>query len=141
MGCRRCACDAEACLRARRIHHLNLTPSGGEKAVSVDYGRSVSLRQLKWLTIVAPLAFLAVLDFTRRLVAPERLPGWIGDVLVAAIVLAAVLVFSDTIFGRIERMQASLERQNRELPARSACPRPTRLCGRCWRCRSSRPDA
>ena len=85
--------------------------------MSVDYGRSVSLRQLKWLTIVAPLAFLAVLDFTRRLVAPERLPGWIGDVLVAAIVLAAVLVFSDTIFGRIERMQASLERQNRELLA------------------------
>ncbi len=77
----------------------------------------MSLRQLKWLTIVGPLVFLAVIDFARRALQPANPQSWTGDVLVGATVLAAALMFSDTVFGRIERMQASLERQNRELLA------------------------
>ena len=77
----------------------------------------MSLRQLKWLTIVGPLLFLAVVDFARRTLQPANPQSWTEDVLVAAVVLAAMLVFSDTVFGRIERMQASLARQNRELLA------------------------
>jgi nitrate/nitrite-specific signal transduction histidine kinase len=84
---------------------------------AVGYGRSVSLRQLKLMTIVAPLVFLLVVDFGRRLINPEWLPAWVGEVLVIGIVLAAVLGFSATVFGRVEQMQASLERQNRELLA------------------------
>ena len=77
----------------------------------------MSLRQLKWLTIVGPLVFLAVIDFARRTLQSDGPQSWTGDVLVGAIVLAAALMFSDTVFGRIERMQASLARQNRELLA------------------------
>lgn len=77
----------------------------------------MSLRQLKWLTIVGPLLFLAVVDFARRTLQPANSEGLTGDVLVGSIVLAAALVFSDTVFGRIEGMQASLARQNRELLA------------------------
>jgi nitrate/nitrite-specific signal transduction histidine kinase len=77
----------------------------------------VSLRQLKWTTIVAPLAFLALVDYLRRTLQLDFLQAWPGDVLIGGIVLFGVLLFSETVFGRIERMQARLEQQNRELLA------------------------
>jgi nitrate/nitrite-specific signal transduction histidine kinase len=83
----------------------------------VGYGREVSLRQLKWLTIVVPVAFLGLIVVARRLVGPEQAPGWLLDLLLAGVVLLAALWFSGNVFERIEQMQASLERQNRELLA------------------------
>lgn len=77
----------------------------------------MSLRQLKWTTIIAPLVFLLAIDLVRRTLAPELMRAWPGDLLVAGIVLFAALIFSETVFGRIERMQARLARQNRELLA------------------------
>jgi len=77
----------------------------------------VSLRQLKWTTILAPLMFLAVVDFLGRTVLPDLLQAWPGDILLAGIILFATLLFSETIFGRIERMQNRVEQQNRELLA------------------------
>src|SRR5918911_1611408 len=77
----------------------------------------MSLRQLKWTTVIAPLVFLALVDYVRRTVQPELLQAWPGEVLLAGVVLFATLLFSETIFGRIERMQARLEQQNRELLA------------------------
>jgi hypothetical protein len=77
----------------------------------------VSLRQLKWTTIVGPLVFLALIDFLRRTVLPEPLRGWLGEILLGGIILFATLLFSETIFGRIERMQKRVEQQNRELLA------------------------
>jgi nitrate/nitrite-specific signal transduction histidine kinase len=75
----------------------------------------MSLRQLKWTTIVAPLVFLIVVDLVRRNLQPELMQSWPGELLVAGVVLFGVLLFSETVFGRIERMQARLGRQNREL--------------------------
>jgi len=77
----------------------------------------VSLRQLKWTTVVAPLAFLALVDYVRRTFQLDFLLAWPGDVLIGGSVLFGVLLFSETVFGRIERMQARLEQQNRELLA------------------------
>ncbi|MBV8715935.1 MAG: GAF domain-containing protein [Chloroflexi bacterium] len=77
----------------------------------------MSLRQLKWTTILAPLAFLVLVDALRRTVRVDFLQAWPGDLLIGGIVLFAVLLFSETVFGRIERMQARLEQQNRELLA------------------------
>ena len=59
---------------------------------------------MKWTTIVAPLVFLAAIDFLRRTVLPELLQAWPGEILLAGIILFATLMFSETIFGRIERM-------------------------------------
>jgi nitrate/nitrite-specific signal transduction histidine kinase len=78
---------------------------------------SVTLRQLKWITIVGPLVFLALIDYIRHALQPEMLQAWPGDLLIGGVVLFAVLMFSETVFGRIERMQARLERQNSELLA------------------------
>jgi signal transduction histidine kinase len=77
----------------------------------------VSLRQLKWTTIVAPLVFLALIDFLRRTVLPDLLQSWPGEILLAGLILFATLLFSETIFGRIERIQARVEQQYRELLA------------------------
>jgi signal transduction histidine kinase len=85
--------------------------------VASGYGPGVSLRQLKWTTIIAPLVFLAVVDLIRRNLQPELMQSWPGELLVAGVVLFGVLLFSETVFGRIERMQARLGRQNRELLA------------------------
>lgn len=75
----------------------------------------MSLRQLKWTTIGAPLLFLALIDYLRRTLQLDFLQAWPGDVLIAGVVLFGVLLFSESVFGRIERMQARLEQQNREL--------------------------
>jgi GAF domain-containing protein len=77
----------------------------------------VSLRQLKWLTVLVPIAFLALVDAVRRALQPELMLSWVGEVLVGGVVLFGALLFSETIFGRIERMQARLALQNRELLA------------------------
>jgi nitrate/nitrite-specific signal transduction histidine kinase len=77
----------------------------------------VSLRQLKWTTIVGPLLFLLAIDILRRTVLPELLEGWPGEILLAGIILFATLLFAETIFGRVERMQKRVEQQNRELLA------------------------
>jgi nitrate/nitrite-specific signal transduction histidine kinase len=85
--------------------------------VATGYGSGMTLRQLKWTTIVAPLVFLAVVDLIRRNLQPELMQSWPGELVVAGVVLFGVLLFSETVFGRIERMQARLGRQNRELLA------------------------
>src|SRR5918912_2191761 len=77
----------------------------------------MSLRRLKWTTVVAPLLFLAAVDYARRTFQVELLQAWPGEILLAGVVLFATLLFSETVFGRIERMQVRLSQQNRELLA------------------------
>ena len=83
----------------------------------ITHTSDVSLRQLKWTTIIAPLAFLVLVEYLRRTVHVDILESWPGDVVIVGVVLFGVLLFSETVFGRIERMQARLEQQNRELLA------------------------
>jgi nitrate/nitrite-specific signal transduction histidine kinase len=101
------------------VHHA---PRGGLDAYPPGWAEItdthvVSLRQLKWTTIIAPLAFLLLVDYVRRTLQIDFLQAWPGDVLIGGVVLFAVLLFSETVFGRIERMQARLAQQNRELLA------------------------
>jgi nitrate/nitrite-specific signal transduction histidine kinase len=77
----------------------------------------VSLRQLKWITVVGPLVFLALVDAVRHTIDPNLLHAWPGTIMIGGVVLFATLLFSETIFGRIERMQVRLAQQNRELLA------------------------
>jgi nitrate/nitrite-specific signal transduction histidine kinase len=77
----------------------------------------ITLVQLKWITILAPLAFLGALEFVRWWSGPGLLTSWPGYVLLAGIVLLGVLLFSQTIFSVIERLQQRLRQQNHELLA------------------------
>jgi len=77
----------------------------------------MSLRRLKWLSILSPLAFLALVEVSRSLVFPGLFSSWPGYVLFAGIVLIGMLFFSEAIFAVIDRTQGRLEQKNRELLA------------------------
>jgi signal transduction histidine kinase len=77
----------------------------------------MTLRQLKWLTIGAPLAFLLAVVVTGRFLAPDLIWSWLGILALLAITLFAALGFSETVFGIIDGIQARQAKQNRELLA------------------------
>ena len=77
----------------------------------------MTLRQLKWLAILAPLLFLAALEAVRQLTAPEFFRAWPGYVLLAGIVLVGALFFAEATFTVVGRLQARLAAQNQELLA------------------------
>jgi signal transduction histidine kinase len=72
-------------------------------------------RTLRWLTIVAPLLFLAVVDVLRHQVWPDLLHPWPGFVVVLALVGVAAWQFSRAVFDHIDRMERQIVAQNREL--------------------------
>jgi nitrate/nitrite-specific signal transduction histidine kinase len=78
---------------------------------------AMTLSRLKWITILAPLLFLGVLDLFRWWIAPGLFSSWPGYFLMGGVALAAVMGFSQTIFSVIERLQHRLRKQNQELLA------------------------
>jgi signal transduction histidine kinase len=72
-------------------------------------------RTLRWLTVAAPLLFLALVDVLRHQVWPELLHPWPGFLVVLAVVAGAAWLFSRAVFDRIEQMEQQIVRQNREL--------------------------
>ena len=72
-------------------------------------------RTLRWLTVAAPLLFLAAVDLLRHQVWPELLHPWPGYLIVLALVGVAAWLFSRAVFDRIERMERRIVGQNHEL--------------------------
>jgi signal transduction histidine kinase len=92
--------------------------SGRESGATLSTGiKRTRLQRLKWLAVLAPVAFLGTLEAVRRLAFPSFWDSWPGYLLLGAIALLATLAFAEAIFGVIGRMQASLAQQNRELLA------------------------
>src|SRR5919202_2955857 len=77
----------------------------------------MSLGRLKWITVLAPLAFLVAVDFVRHVVDPQLLHAWPGHILVGGAVLFAALLFSERVFDVVGHLQERLEQHNRELLA------------------------
>lgn len=75
-----------------------------------------SLRQLKWLAILTPILFVGAIELAVYLVHPELL-SWPGRFVIAGVVLIGLIFFYGLVFDLLGRMQARLERQNRELEA------------------------
>ena len=90
----------------------------GQPSRPVRRDRSLpSLRGLKWLTIVAPVLFFGLLEVIRFFLL-ERSPSVILLLLIlGGSVVIATRIFSEIIFGVIDRMQVRLVQQNRELLA------------------------
>lgn len=76
----------------------------------------MTLRRLKWLTVLSALGFILVLEIVRRALYPY-LPSWEGKVLMSAAVFTGCLFFFGALFVVLERIQSSLELRNRELLA------------------------
>lgn len=80
----------------------------------------MSLRALRWLTIVAPAAFLGLLELIRTLVIEPRFPGLLSHLIGIPIVLLGILAFSIWVFRRLDAQQRRILDQNRALAALNA---------------------
>ncbi|MBI3965991.1 MAG: GAF domain-containing sensor histidine kinase [Chloroflexi bacterium] len=72
-------------------------------------------KALRWLTVVVPVAFLVAVDVLRDTILPGLTESAVGHVIVLAVVAIATYLFSRTVFGAIDRMQAQILEQNQEL--------------------------
>lgn len=77
----------------------------------------MGLTRLKWLAIIVPLAFLALLDYLRHAAFYDQLHSFPGLILLVALVAAAVTVFSFAVFGIIGILERRILEQNRQLSA------------------------
>ena len=72
------------------------------------------LKTLRWVAVVAPLAFLVGLALLLELALRPRLPDGVAFGLAGAVAALGVAAFSWGIFALLERFQARLERSARE---------------------------
>lgn len=79
--------------------------------------RSLSINQLKRITVLAPLVFLALVGGLERWIGPGPADSMIGTVLFGVVSFLAVVLFSVLIFRFIGHLQQQLEVQNQELLA------------------------
>lgn len=77
----------------------------------------MTLRRLKLLTVGAPVALVALLLLAQRSLPAGSATSWPGFLLVAGGTLVAAALFSQAVFGVLERLRAGLAQQNRELLA------------------------
>ena len=77
----------------------------------------LSLRRLRWLAIVAPVAFLVVVTYLLRGPFHELFHEFPGYLYVLAVLTVAVSAFSFLVFGVIDRLERRVLEQNQELAA------------------------
>ncbi len=87
------------------------------RRLRADLGQ-MELRHLKWLAILAPVAFLLAVDYVRHFVSW----GWFlhtrsGFLVVYSIFLVAVFTFAHLVFHLVQQAQDKVKRQNEELTA------------------------
>src|SRR3990172_6181367 len=78
---------------------------------------AMSLDRLKWLTIILPLIFVAVIQFCVMLVLEPVLGSTAGHWLAFAIIAVGVIVFSTSVFRVLGEMQRKILKQNEEAQA------------------------
>lgn len=77
----------------------------------------MTVHRLKWLTLAAPLAFIAAFVVVERVLPRAFLDSWVGYLLLGGVTLIAVLLFNEVIYGVLDRIQERQAQQNRELLA------------------------
>ncbi len=80
----------------------------------------MTIRQLRWITIVAPILFLGVFTYVAHSLFESLLESWIGFTVILALAAVVVALFSQLVFGIIERLETRVSGQNRELSAVSS---------------------
>jgi signal transduction histidine kinase len=73
-----------------------------------------TVRHLRYFAILGPLVLLAVVEIAERELAPILSP-WVLQFTVFAAALVVLAFFYDQIFGRLEKLEQRLQRQNQEL--------------------------
>src|SRR6187200_1433900 len=73
-----------------------------------------TVRRLRYIAVLGPLLLLIVVELAQWLLTPLLSP-WVARLLVFAVALALLVLFYDQVFGRLEKLDRRLQRQNREL--------------------------
>lgn len=80
------------------------------------FGGLVTFRQLKWFALVAPIVFLAVMEYVRWVLHPYLLT-WQGRLLINGALVVAIVFFWAAVFTVLTHLRQRLQRQNEELKA------------------------
>lgn len=78
---------------------------------------SMGTKTLRIITIVAPAAFIGLIEVLRHEVIIEPAPMIVGNVLIVVVVTVGAFFFSKLIFGIIGKAQSETLRRNQELAA------------------------
>ncbi|HEV8629457.1 MAG TPA: histidine kinase, partial [Thermoanaerobaculia bacterium] len=73
-----------------------------------------TVRRLRYVAVGGPLLLIVVVEVAQWWLAPLLSP-WVARLVVFAVALALLALFYDQIFGRLEKLEQRLQRQNREL--------------------------
>jgi signal transduction histidine kinase len=73
-----------------------------------------TVRRLRLVAVAGPLVLLAAVELARWLLTPMLSP-WVARLLVFAVAVAFLVLFYGQLFGRLEKLERRLQRQNREL--------------------------
>jgi two-component system sensor histidine kinase DevS len=82
-----------------------------------EYGGKVQVLfpRLRWLTVIAPTAFLLALEAVTLVVVEPLTAPWIAVLFAAAVTLLGVIIFSRLILRIVESVQERLVQRNRQL--------------------------
>lgn len=77
----------------------------------------LTLARLKWVTVIAPILFIGLLELIRRALGDAFISSWAGYLLLGGMLLLGALLFSEAVFRYVEHLQEQLRHQNSELLA------------------------
>jgi len=81
------------------------------------------MRPLRWLSVVAPVVAVAVIELVSDGLLDEMFPFPLDTIVVVALVAVLAWVFSGIAFDRIDRLSSELRRRNVDLERREASAR------------------
>jgi signal transduction histidine kinase len=88
-----------------------------QKASAAAPSGATRSRILRVVTVVAPLAFLALLDFVRHAFFGSALHTPAGALLIGLVLLVAASLFSEAVFRTLDRLQHTIVRQSERVAA------------------------
>lgn len=77
--------------------------------------RMLSIRTLRWISVVVPTAFVLVFELVTRGLYGNSVPAWGHTVVILAAVSTAAFAFSTFVFATMARLEREIRERNRRL--------------------------
>src|SRR3989304_2942637 len=75
----------------------------------------LSIRTLRWISVIAPTAFVVVFELVTRSLYGDVIPAWGHTAVILAAVSAGAFAFSTFVFTTISRLEREVRERNRRL--------------------------
>lgn len=104
-----------------QVNVLRTARRPGSASTGQGRGPLAELGWRRWIIMAVPAIILIAFDYLRHFVLPfDVLHGWTGFLALWSLALTGVLIFSQTVFAIIGKMEQQVLRHNRELEATAA---------------------